>query len=187
MLTLGIVNTYDKIKIHEAHYRSIARAAPVAYAFGFNLALFDYPFKMNAEELVDFVKDKTTIGGSGQNLAQLFSTGRFHVFDLPGKGFQPQFGSPVVTTSHPDKKKEIQIPSLVAQIIRKRSFLFLIGLGHKGLPAELFEKTQFHIDITSKGVSLETCTAIGAVPAVISGRMEAMKNKIETNPAPKYL
>jgi len=62
MLTLGIVNTYDKIKIHEAHYRSIARAAPVAYAFGFNLALFDYPFKMNEEELVDFVIDKTTIG-----------------------------------------------------------------------------------------------------------------------------
>lgn len=51
MLTLGIVNTYDKIKLHEAHYRSIARAAPVAYAFGFNLALFDYPFRMSAEEL----------------------------------------------------------------------------------------------------------------------------------------
>jgi len=34
----------------------------VAYAFGFNLALFDYPFKMSAEELMNFVKDKTTIG-----------------------------------------------------------------------------------------------------------------------------
>ena len=68
MLTLGIVNTYDKIKVHEAHYRSIARAAPVAYAFGFNLALFDYPFRMTAEELVSFVKDKTTIGSSGKYL-----------------------------------------------------------------------------------------------------------------------
>lgn len=27
MLTLGIVNTYDKLKVHDAHYRSIARAA----------------------------------------------------------------------------------------------------------------------------------------------------------------
>ena len=177
MLTLGIVNTYDKIKIHEAHYRSIARAAPIAYAYGFNLALFDYPFKMNAEELVNFVKDKTTIGGGGKYLAELFGTGRFFVFELPEKGFQPQFGSPVVTTSHPDKKKDIQLPALVEQIIRKKSFLFLIGLGHKGLPPDLFEMAQYHLDITLKGVSLETCTAIGAVPAVISGRMEGMMNK----------
>ena len=177
MLTLGIVNTYDKIKIHEAHYRSIARAAPVAYAFGFNLALFDYPFKMNAEELVNFVKDKTTIGGSGKYLSELFGAGRFFVFDLPEKGFQPQFGSPVVTTSHPETKKQIQLPAIMEQINKKKSFLFLIGLGHKGLPPDLFEMAKYHLDITSKGVSLETCTAIGAVPAIISGYMEAGKNK----------
>ncbi len=177
MLTLGIVNTYDIIKIHEAHYRSIARAAPIAYAFGFNLALFDYPFKLSAEELVEFVRNKTTIGSSGKHLIELFSSGRFHVFDLPEKGFQPQFGSPVVTTSHPDKKKEIGLPALVEQIFKKKSFLFLIGLGHKGLGPGLFEMAQYHLDITSKGVSLETCTAIGAVPAVISGRLGGMKKK----------
>jgi len=172
MLTLGIVNTYDKIKIHEAHYRSIARAAPIASAFGFNLALFDYPFKLNAEELVEFVKDKTTIGSSGKYLVELFNSGRFHVFDLPEKGFQPQFGSPVVTTSKPDHKKNINIAALAENINKKKSFLFLIGLGHKGLPKELFEISQYHLDITSKGVSLETCTAIGAVPALISGCLE---------------
>ncbi|NJD53160.1 MAG: DUF531 domain-containing protein [Candidatus Methanoperedens sp.] len=177
MLTLGIVNTYDKIKIHEAHYRSIARAAPVAYAFGFNLALFDFPFRMNSEELVNFVKDKTTIGGSGKYLAELFGNGRFFVFDLPEKGFQPQFGSPVVTTSRPDKKKEIALPALVEQITRKKSFLFLIGLGHKGLPPGLFEMVQYHLDITSKGVSLETCTAIGAVPAIISGHLAGISRQ----------
>lgn len=179
MLTLGIVNTYDKIKIHEAHYRSIARAAPVASAFGFNLALFDYPFKLNAEELVDFVKDKTTIGGSGKYLVELFRSGRFHVFDLPEKGFQPQFGSPVVTTSKPDHKKEIDIVTLGKNILNKKSFLFLIGLGHKGLPKELFEIASYHLDITSKGVSLETCTAIGAVPALISGYLESNKKNME--------
>jgi hypothetical protein len=36
---------------------------------------------------------------------------------------------------------------------------------------------QYHLDITSKGVSLETCTAIGAVPALISGSMESCKIK----------
>ena len=169
MLTLGIVNTYDKIKVHEAHYRSIARAAPVVYAFGFNLALFDYPFKMNGEELVDFVKDKTTIGGSGKYLLELYKGGRFFVFDLPEKGFQPQFGSPVVTTSHPGKEKNIELAQLIALIHKKQSFLFLVGLGHKGLPPELFTRAKYHFDITQKGVSLETCTAIGALPALISG------------------
>src|SRR3990172_8866342 len=125
MLTLGIVNTYDKIKLHEAHYRSIARAAPVAYAFGFNLALFDYPFKMNAEELVGFVKDKTTIGSSGKYLEELFKAGRLFVFDLPERGFQPQFGAVVVTTSHPSKEKNISIEALSELIKKKKSFLFL--------------------------------------------------------------
>jgi hypothetical protein len=178
MLTLGIVNTYDKIKVHEAHYRSIARAAPVAYAFGFNLALFDYPFKMTAEELVGFVKDKTTIGSSGKYLEELFRSGRFFVFDLPEKGFQPQFGSPVVTTSHPARGKMIDVHAIAEKINKRKSFLFLVGLGHKGLPQELFEKAEFHLDITSRGVSLETCTAIGAVPAVISGCSERIKNQI---------
>jgi len=169
MLTLGLVNTYDKIKLHEAHYRSIARAAPVAYAFGFNLALFDYPFKMNAEELVNFVEDKTTIGSSGKYLEELFKAGRFFVFGLPERGFQPQFGAVVVTTSHPSKEKNISVEALSELIKKKKSFLFLIGLGHKGLPAELFERAQYHLDITGMGVSFETCTAIGAVPAVIAG------------------
>ncbi len=177
MLTLGIVNTYDKIKLHEAHYRSIARAAPVAYAFGFNLALFDYPFRLSAEELVNFVKDKTTIGESGKYLEELFSSGRFFVFELPEKGFQPQFGAIVVTTSHPAKEKQIHLPELAELINKRKSFLFLIGLGHKGLPRELFEMAQYHLDITSKGVSLETCTAIGAVPAVISAHTERKKGQ----------
>jgi len=169
MLTLGIVNTYDKIKIHEAHYRSIARAAPIAFAYGFNLALFDYPFKMRPEELVDFVKDKTTIGSSGKYLQELFKTGKLFVFQLPEKGFQPQFGSVVLTTSHPDGEKNIHIHKLAEYISKKKSFIFLIGLGHKGLPRELFDLSQYHLDITSNGISLETCTAIGAIPALISG------------------
>ncbi len=176
MLTLGIVNTYDKIKIHEAHYRSIARAAPVAYAFGFNLALFDYPFKMSPEELMNFVKDKTTIGISGKYLEELFRAGRFFVFDLPEKGFQPQFGAPVVTTSHPAKDKAISVEVLSELVNKKKSFLFLIGLGHKGLPPELFEVGQYHLDITGKGVSLETCSALGAVPAIIAGRAGQKKD-----------
>ena len=50
MLTLGIVNAYDKMKVLDAHYRAIARAAPICHAFGFHLALYDFPFKMTAEQ-----------------------------------------------------------------------------------------------------------------------------------------
>lgn len=68
MFTLGIVNTYDKIKILDAHYRSIARAAPICYAYNFSLALFDFPFNMNLSELVNFVSNNTTIGNNGKYL-----------------------------------------------------------------------------------------------------------------------
>src|SRR3989304_5510140 len=132
---------------------------------------------MSAQELVKFVKDKTTIGGSGKYLEELFKAGRFFVFELPERGFQPQFGAPVVTTSHPSKDKELRLPELVELIEKKKSFLFLIGLGHKGLPAELFDMAKHHLDITSKGVSLETCTAIGAVPAAIAGCAEKRERK----------
>ena len=132
---------------------------------------------MRAEELVRFVKDKTTIAESGKYLEELFKSGRVFVFELPEKGFQPQFGSIVVTTSHPEMGKEIRLPELAELIKKKKSFLFLIGLGHKGLQEGLFEKAQYHLDITSKGISLETCTAIGAVPAIISGCVQREKNK----------
>ena len=168
MLTLGLVNTYDKIKVLDAHYRSIARAAPIAYSYGFALALFDYPFKMNAEQLRDYVADKTTIGRSGKYLIEMLETNQFFVFDLPKKGFQSQFGVPVVTTSSPDPKKAITPMALADEIHRGGSYLLLVGLGHKGLPKELFGRAQYHLDITGKGIPLETCTAIGAVPAVLA-------------------
>jgi len=44
----------------------------------------------------------------------------------------------------------------------------LVGLGHKGLPRELFARARYHLDITGQGIPLETCTAIGAVPAVLA-------------------
>lgn len=177
MLTLGIVNTYDKIKILDAHYRAIARAAPICHAFGFHLALFDFPFKLSSEELVAFVMDKTTIGESGSYLKILYETNRLSVFDLPKKGFQAQFGDLVVTSSKPFPKKEVTPLKIAEGALQNRSFLFLVGLGRKGLPKELFERGKYHLDITSKGLSLETCTAIGAIPAYIKGLMENLEKE----------
>ncbi len=169
LLTLGIVNTYDKIKVLDAHYRAIARAAPICYAFGFSLALFDFPFKMTADELVEYVTDKTTIGESGKYLKMLHEKRHLFVFDLPKKGFQSQLGSVVVTTSKPEKKLSITTEAIADDIIHNKSFLILVGLGRKGLPKDLFSLAKHHLDITSQGVSLETCTAIGCIPAHIMG------------------
>jgi uncharacterized protein len=175
MLTLGIVNTYDKIKILDAHYRAIARAAPICHAFGFHLALYDFPFKMTAEELVAFVMEKTTIGESGSYLKILYEKSHLSVSDLPKKGFPSHFGEIVITTSKPDSKKLVIPVKIAEEALRNRSFLFLVGLGHKGLPKELFERGKYHLDITCKGLSLETCTAIGAIPANLSGLMTRME------------
>jgi hypothetical protein len=169
LLTLGIVNTYDKIKVLDAHYRAIARAAPICHAFGFSLALFDFPFNMDADELVDFVADKTTIGESGKYLRMLHEKRHLFVFDLPKKGFQSQFGSVVVTTSKPDKKYAMTPETFADEIMHNKSFLVLVGLGRKGLPKDLFSLARYHLDITSQGISLETCTAIGCIPAYIMG------------------
>ena len=184
MLTLGIVNTYDKIKVLDAHYRAIARAAPICHAFGFSLALFDFPFKMTPDELVDYVADKTTIGESGKFLRLLHEKRKLFVFDLPKKGFQSQFGTVVATSSKPGDKQAITPEALANDITHNKSFLLLVGLGHKGLPKHLFKVAPHHLDITGNGISLETCTAIGCIPAYLMGlvRAEEQKSSIQGKP-----
>ncbi|WP_394325992.1 DUF531 family protein [Methanosarcina horonobensis] len=83
----------------------------------------------------------------------------------------------VITTSKPDPKRQVTPVKIAEETLHNRSFLFLVGLGHKGLPKELFERGKYHLDITSKGLSLETCTAIGAIPAHLAGIMKNMQPK----------
>jgi len=169
MLTLGLFNTYDKVKVVEAHYRGIARGAPIAYAFGFNLALVGFPYDFGQQELVEFVKDNTTIGASGLYLQKLYDEKRLFVMDVPEKGFPAQFGSLVVTTSRPEKKKSVSANEIAGMMAKNKSLFILIGLGRKGLPKEYFEMSQYQMDITDgQGISLETCTAIGAIAAKLS-------------------
>ena len=181
MLTLGIVNTYDKIKIIDAHYRAIARAAPICYAYGMTLCLFDFPFKMTPEELVDYVMDKTTIGESGKYLRLLHDSNRLFVFDLPKKGFQSQFGKVVITTSKPEDKYSVSAEDIALGVERRQSYLLLVGLGRKGLPKKLFSLSDHHLDITGNGISLETCTAIGTITSYIGGIIDTRKKLLQDN------
>lgn len=174
MLTLGLFNTYDRCKVVEAHYRGIARGAPVAYAFGFSLALVGFPYEFSQEDLVRFVRDNTTIGESGAYLQKLHDAKRLFVMDVPDRGFPAHFGSLVVTTSRPERKKAVTSREVAAMMARRKPLLILIGLGRKGLPKEYFEMAPYHLDITDgKGVSFETCTAIGAIAARVATLAEA--------------
>lgn len=156
-LTLILYNSYDKTRWHEAHKRAIARAAPICYAFDCNLAIMDFPCKME-----DILNIKTTIGNSGEYLEKLIEKNRFFIVDK----FLPQFGIPIASTSKPDEKKAIT-PLDTAYLLKKKPIGVYVGLGRHGLPKDIMESCVYHLDVTEKRVSLETCTAIGSIPAVI--------------------
>ncbi len=61
-------------------------------------------------------------------------------------------------------------------ILHHDSYLFLVGLGRKGLPKSIIKQTSNHLDISSEGTSCETCTAMGAIPAYIMGLVEGIKS-----------
>jgi len=157
-MTLILYNSYDKTRWHEAHKRAIARAAPICYAFDCNLAIMDFP----CEDVGDILNIKTTIGNSGEYLEELIEKNRFFIVDK----FLPQFGIPIASTSKPDEKKVIT-PLDTAHLLKKKPVGIYVGLGRHGLPKDIMESCVYHLDITEKKVSLETCTAIGCIPAVI--------------------
>lgn len=160
MIVLCLVNTYDKLKKHEIHLRSIARAAPLCYAFGLHLALLDFPFWKSEREVAEEVANYTTIGNGGEYLIKLAETGRLHLIDkIPA-----HFGEVVATTSKPDPKKALN-PDMLSEL---KSATFLIGLGRRGLPQEMLKSSKYHLDVTQRGVSLETCSAIGAIAMLLA-------------------
>ncbi len=110
MISICLVNTYDKLKKHEIHLRSIARAAPLCYAFNFHLALLDFPFWKREKEVAEEVADYTTIGDGGKYLLKLAEAGKLHLIEkIPA-----HFGELVATTSKPDPDKVINPETLTS-------------------------------------------------------------------------
>jgi hypothetical protein len=172
-VTIGLYNSYDPVKFHESHRRALARAGPLALAFDGNLATFGFPYDKELStpvEIAEWVSTTTSIGESGSYLVELAKKGRFMSLDFPKKGFPPQFGEAIITTRKPSPGK-IMLPSEVRSLLSSgRSFLLLFGLGPRGLPKEMFEMCDKHLDITGRGMSLETCTALGAVVGSLLGK-----------------
>ncbi len=162
MIVLCLVNTYDKLKLHEIHLRTIARAAPLCYAYDFHLALMDFGFWENEREMVKQVSEYTTIGEHGRYAIELLKAGKIHLIEA----IPAHFGEVIATTSKPDEKKRIGFTE-VGEIISRKSAVFLIGLGRRGLPKDMMKRAKYHYDVTEKGISLETCSAIGAIATAI--------------------
>ncbi|MGA1849201.1 MAG: DUF531 family protein [Thermoplasmatota archaeon] len=169
-LTIGLYNSLDQVKLAEAHRRALARAAPVAEAFDCNLAVFGFPFDKELRtpvEIADWLVTTTSIGQGGDWIVKLAKEGRFNSFPLPKGGFPPQMGKVVIATRKPRKDLSIG-PSEVAGVLdRGKSLLLVFGLGPRGLPQKVMDMGLHHMDLTGRGISFETCTAIGAAPAII--------------------
>ncbi|MCL2143511.1 MAG: DUF531 domain-containing protein [Methanomassiliicoccaceae archaeon] len=165
-VTIGLYNSYDPSKFMEAHRRALARAGPLALAFDANLALFGFPFPDGPGtpvELAEWVAGTTSIGGHGDYLMKLAEKGRFQSFPYPNKGFPPQLGVPILTTSKPDPKKRVPVDHVREMICGSESILLIFGLGPHGVPKDVAGIPKYHLDITGGQYSLETCTALGAV------------------------
>jgi hypothetical protein len=172
--TIALWNSYDPNNFREAHRRILARAGPLALAFDCNLATFGFPFPKDLatpQEIADWIATTTSIGEDGNYLKELTQKGRFQTFPYIDRGFPPQLGEVVLTTCDPDKKMQRSVRDIVDMLTEGRSVMLLFGTGPKGTPKEAREAARHHLDITFGGYSLETCTALGAVVAVIAHRL----------------
>ena len=170
-LTIGLYNRYNPVKFMEAHRRAMCRAGALAEAFDCNLAFFGFPFPPTLRtpvEITEWATSNTSIGEDGEYFLKVAKTGRVLVFDYPEKGgFPPQLGELIITTPAPVPGKGITWIE-ASKMLMKKSLLLIFGLGPKGLPKEIMTISNYHLDITGKGASLETATALGAVVALIT-------------------
>ncbi len=177
-MTLGLYNSLDPVKLAEAHRRDLARAAPVAAAFDCNLAVFGFPFDKELrtpQEVADWLVTTTSIGQGGDWIVKLAQGGRFNHFPYPKGGFPPQLGEVVIATRKPSEGRVIS-PLKVAEMLDSgRSVLLVFGLGPRGLPLEVMGMGKLHMDLTERGISLETCTALGAAPAVVMTHLRTLQ------------
>ncbi len=169
-LTLALYNSYDPVRLAEAHRRALARAAPVAHAYDCNLATLGFPFDRELRtplEVAEWLSTTTSIGQGGEVLLEIARAGRFMAFDLPKKGLPPQLGTMVATTSRPNEARRVDPAWAAGELAQGKSMCLVFGLGPHGLPREVMDLAGHHLDVTRRGVALETCTALGAVPAAV--------------------
>ena len=167
-ITIGLYNSYDQ-NFREPHRRTIARAGDLARAFDMNLALFGFPIPEETRtpvEVAEWIAGTTSIGAHGGYFMDLAEKGRFMKFPYPDRGFPPQLGEAVLTTSKPDVSKQITLDQLMDMVEHGQSILLMFGI-----PKKTSSIPRYNLDITRGGFSLETCTALGAVCGAVGSRL----------------
>lgn len=162
---LGLYDAYEGA-VKPVHFRAVARAAPLCLAFGLDLGLIGFPIN----DLKSFIKkaeNETNIGNQGRYLRYLFDEKRIHFFEC-SKNNMPIFSENdlvVSTTSNPENSKKITMKDVVKKMGKKSDckLYLLMGLGKKGLPSRVLDKSLYHLELTGCNVSLETCTAMGII------------------------
>src|SRR5467141_3615003 len=156
-MTIGLYNSYDPVRFAEAHRRAIARAAPIALAFDANLATFGFPFEKELgtpEDVAAWVSGTTSIGEAGKYLRELAHLGRFQTFEFPKRGFPPQLGEAIVTTSRPAPKRAPSGVSSARLLKRGGSVLVVFGLGAGGDDVrDVYPLGRRHFYLTGRGFS----------------------------------
>ncbi len=189
-LTLGLYNCYDPKQWHDIMRITLARIGPVAMAFDCDVATFGFPFEQararkakqteplrSPAAIAAFVAASTTIGEGGDYFAELAATGRFQALPFPEVGFPATMGRLVATTPSPSNTKTD--PLAVAQeLAAGRPQLLLFGLGPRGLPDHVLAAATHHLELTGRGISMETSTALGALPAMVSAHLQHLSRTV---------
>lgn len=149
--TIALVDAYEG-GLGLAHLRAASRAAALCAAFGHGLVLVGFP----TDDLALFVEaaaSETSIGEDARPLRLLMEDGRLAlVGDRLAIGGT---GTVVATTPQPTSGKAVRMDDL------RGPLTLAIGLGRRGLPSDVLERAEHHYELTGRGVSLETATAMG--------------------------
>src|SRR5207237_10924906 len=110
----------------------------------------------------------------GNCLRDLAAAARARTFEFPQRGFPPQLGEVVVTTSRPDPKTAVHAKFLAGLLRDGASFVLVFGLGpHRLENRDVEGLGRYYFDLTGRGLVLETATAIGAAPAIIAAHLDS--------------
>ncbi|MES2155370.1 MAG: DUF531 family protein [bacterium] len=189
-LTLGLYNCYDPKQWYDIMRVTLARAGPVALAFDADVATFGFPFLQarrrgsmrsealrTAHEVADFVASGTSIGEGGEYVRTIVEANRLHILPFGGeRDAGPRaLGRLVAATPQPDPEKACTPLEVAKLLAAGEPQMVLFGLGPRGLPQEVLDAAPRHLEITGKGISMETSTALGALPAMISAHLQHLK------------
>ncbi|HJM41402.1 MAG TPA: DUF531 family protein [Candidatus Thalassarchaeaceae archaeon] len=150
--TMALVGTYEG-GIGTPHLRALARASGIAWGFGLDIALIDWPTE-DLEALC--LRAKKESGTAGVNhLPSLLSSGRIQLLSIED-ALEGVVGHPIATTHQP-------VGGSVDLTGFEGGICMFIGLGRQGLPQKLLDNCPDQFELTGIGASLETAVAMGAI------------------------